>query len=54
MSKKKFINFNERAYKFIRASAINQLIDAIVELVTNSDDAYDKIKAKEKKNSNIY
>lgn len=49
MSKKKFINFNERAYKFIRASAINQLIDAIVELVTNCDDAYDKSKIKEKK-----
>ena len=39
---KDFIKFNERAYKFIRGSAVNHIMDAIVELITNSDDAYDK------------
>ncbi len=42
MSNKEFIQFNERAYKFIRGSAVNHIIDAIVELITNADDAYDK------------
>jgi len=49
MSNKEFIQFNERAYKFIRGSAINHIIDAIVELITNSDDAYDKGNIKNKK-----
>ena len=46
---KDFIQFNERAYKFIRGSAVNHIIDAIVELITNSDDAYDKGKIANKK-----
>ena len=45
---KDFIKFNERAYKFIRGSAVSQIIDALVELITNSDDAYDKGKIKNK------
>ena len=49
MSNKDFIQFNERAYKFIRGSAVNHIIDAIVELITNSDDAYDKGKIANKK-----
>lgn len=44
-----FIQFNERAYKFIRGSAVNTIIDALVELITNSDDAYDKGKIQKKK-----
>jgi len=43
-----FIKINERAYKFIRGSAINSIIDIFVELITNSDDAYDKGNIKEK------
>ena len=46
---KDFIQFNERAYKFIRGSAVSHIMDAIVELITNSDDAYDKGKIKSKK-----
>ena len=46
---KDFIQFNERAYKFIRGSAVSHIMDAIVELITNSDDAYDKGKIKRKK-----
>ena len=45
---KDFIKFNERAYKFIRGSAVSQIIDALIELITNSDDAYDKGKIKNK------
>ncbi len=37
-----FIQFNQRAYKFIRGSAVNSIMDALVELITNADDAYDK------------
>lgn len=44
-----FIQFNERAYKFIRGSAVNTIIDALVELITNADDAYDKGKIQKKK-----
>lgn len=43
-----FIKINERAYKFIRGSAINSIIDIFVELITNSDDAYDKGNIKDK------
>lgn len=46
---KDFIQFNERAYKFIRGSAVSHIMDAIVELITNSDDAYDKGGIKNKK-----
>ena len=37
-----FINISERAYKYIRQFTIKSLDDAIIELVTNSDDAYKK------------
>lgn len=43
-----FIKINERAYKFIRGSAINSILDIFVELITNCDDAYDKGKIKNK------
>ena len=43
-----FIKINERAYKFIRGSAINSIIDIFVELITNCDDAYDKGNIKDK------
>tara|TARA_B100000886_G_scaffold64438_1_gene40254 strand:+ start:2706 stop:5375 length:2670 start_codon:yes stop_codon:yes gene_type:complete len=43
-----FIQFNQRAYKFIRGSAMNSVIDAFVELLTNADDAYDRGKIKNK------
>ena len=43
-----FIKINERAYKFIRGSAINSILDIFVELITNCDDAYDKANIKEK------
>ena len=43
-----FIKFNERAYKFIKGSAINSILDALVELITNCDDAYDKGNIKDK------
>ena len=42
------IQFNERAYKFIKGSAVSSIIDALVELLTNADDAYDKGKIKNK------
>jgi hypothetical protein len=41
-----FINISERAYKYIRQFTIKSLDDAIIELVTNSDDAYRKTSSK--------
>lgn len=35
-----FITINERAYKYIRQFSIKNITDAIVELLTNADDAY--------------
>lgn len=37
-----FINISERAYKYIRQFTIKSVDDAIIELVTNSIDAYNK------------
>ncbi len=37
-----FINFNERAYKYIRQFTIKSIDDAIIELITNAIDAYNK------------
>jgi len=42
MSELKFININERAYKYIRQFTIKSLGDALIELITNSIDAYNK------------
>lgn len=38
----KFINISERAYKYIRQFTIKSVDDAIVELITNAIDAYNK------------
>jgi len=35
-----FITINERAYKYIRQFSIKNVTDAVVELLTNADDAY--------------
>ena len=37
-----FINISQRAYKFIRGYAVNNIYEGLIELITNSDDAYDK------------
>lgn len=37
-----FININERAYKYIRQFTIKSIDDAIIELITNAIDAYNK------------
>lgn len=37
-----FISINERAYKYIRQFTIKSVLDALVELITNSIDAYNK------------
>lgn len=37
-----FININERAYKYIRQFTIKSVDDAIIELITNAIDAYNK------------
>ena len=37
-----FININERAYKYIRQFTIKSVDDALIELITNSIDAYNK------------
>ena len=42
-NKKHFIHFDQRAYKFIRHIAIKDIDDALVELITNCDDAYNRI-----------
>ena len=46
---KEFIKIDQRGYKFIREATIKSLDDALVELITNSDDAYDKGKIIQKK-----
>lgn len=38
-----FVNIDERAYKYIRQFTIKSTEDALVELITNSVDAYNKI-----------
>lgn len=43
---KKLINIDPRAYNFMKQSAITSLEDAIIELITNADDAYNKKKQK--------
>jgi hypothetical protein len=35
-----FLQIDERAYKYIRQFSIKNLVDGVVELITNSDDAY--------------
>lgn len=37
-----FINIGERAYKYIRQFTIKTVMDALIELITNSIDAYNK------------
>ena len=37
-----FINISERAYKYIRQFTIKNINDALVELITNATDAYNK------------
>lgn len=48
MSELNFINISERAYKYIRQFTIKSLDDALVELITNSVDAYRKTTYTEK------
>jgi hypothetical protein len=42
MSEPSFINITERAYKYIRQFTIKSIDDALVELITNCNDAYNK------------
>ena len=49
MTDDNFINISQRAYKFIRGYTINYVYEGLVELITNSDDAYNKGKILEKK-----
>lgn len=42
MSDDKFLKVTQRAYKFIKGFTINYFYEGLVELITNSDDAYDK------------
>jgi len=44
-----FINISERAYKYIRQFSIKSIEDALIELITNSIDAYKKTDIDEKK-----
>lgn len=44
-----FINISERAYKYIRQFTIKNLNDALVELITNSIDAYNRTNFIERK-----
>jgi hypothetical protein len=44
-----FIQINERAYKYIRQFSIKSVDDALVELITNSIDAYKKTSLVERK-----
>ena len=53
MSDEKFINITQRAYKYIKGFTINYVYEGLVELITNSDDAYNKGKI-EKKNIFIF
>lgn len=48
MSEFNFININERAYKYIRQFSIKTVDDALVELITNCNDAYKKTSFVEK------
>ena len=43
-SGKTFIDISKRAYTYIRQAAIRDVEDAVVELITNSDDAYNRKK----------
>ena len=49
MSDEKFINITQRAYKYIKGFTINYVYEGLVELITNSDDAYNKGKIEKKK-----
>lgn len=50
-----FINISERAYKYIRQFTIKNINDALIELITNSVDAYNKTQYLERViNINIY
>lgn len=49
MTDNNFINISQRAYKFIRGYTINNVYEGLVELITNSDDAYNKGKILDKK-----
>lgn len=44
MNEKKLIQIDPRAYNYMKQSTITSIEDAIVELITNSDDAYGKAK----------
>ena len=44
-----FIDINERAYKYIRQFTIKGIDDALIELITNSIDAYNKTSLLERK-----
>lgn len=48
MSEFSFINISERAYKYIRQFTIKTIDDALVEVITNSIDAYNKTQYVEK------
>lgn len=50
---KKLINIDPRAYNFMKQSAITSLEDAIIELITNADDAYNKKNQKTPRKFNI-
>ena len=43
-TEKQIIKIDPRAYNFMKSTAITNITDALVELLTNSDDAYQKNK----------
>ena len=36
------LNIGSRAYKYIRSGAVRSIPDALIELITNAQDAYNK------------
>ena len=49
MSDDNFVKLDERVYKYIRQFTIKSVEDALVELITNSIDAYKKGNIEENK-----
>lgn len=50
MSQKQLILIDPRAYNYMKTAAVQNVEDALVELITNADDAYDKVEYSDKNN----
>ena len=48
------INIDHRAYMFVRQMAVRNCGDAVIELVTNGLDAYDRVSATDKRINIVY